>query len=49
VAKLNVTKTGVQTVEVYMREDGSKLNKVVITSSSSYTPSGSGPDESDRE
>ena len=44
--KINVTKTGVQTVEVYMREDGMVLHKMVITKSSSYKPSGSGPAQS---
>ncbi len=44
--KINVTKTGVQTVEVYMREDGMVLHKMVITKSSNYTPSGSGPAQS---
>ena len=46
--KVSVNKTGLQTVEVYMREDGLILDKVLITSSAAYTPSGSGPAESVR-
>jgi hypothetical protein len=43
---INVTSTGVKTVEVYMREDGFALDRVLITTSSSYTPSGTGPAQS---
>jgi len=45
---VNVTSTGVRTVEVYMREDGLALDRVLITTSSSYTPSGTGPAQSPR-
>ena len=37
-AKINVTKTGVQTVEVYMREDGFILRDIVLTNKSGYRP-----------
>ena len=47
-AAVTVTKTGLQTVELYMREDGARLHKVVMTSSGSYKPSGSGPAQSVR-
>ncbi len=47
-AAITVTKTGPQTVEVYMREDGSRLHKVLMTSSAGYKPSGSGPAQSVR-
>ena len=46
--KVSVNKTGLQTVEVYMREDGLILDKVLITSSAAYTPAGSGPAQSVR-
>jgi hypothetical protein len=47
-ATVSVSKTGLQTVEVYMREDGLILDKVLITSSAAYAPAGSGPAESVR-
>jgi hypothetical protein len=48
VATLNVTSTGVHTVNLWMREDGTVVDKIVLTTSSSYTPSGNGPVESTR-
>ena len=47
-ATVSVSKTGVQTIEVYMREDGLILDKVVLTTSAGYMPSGAGPAESTR-
>lgn len=37
------TTTGEQTFSIYMREDGLKIDKIVLTTSSTYTPSGTGP------
>lgn len=48
VATINVATTGVHTVNLWMREDGTIVDKVVITSSSTYTPTGTGPAESNR-
>jgi len=48
VATFNVASTGVQTVNVWMREDGFVFDKIVLTTNSSYTPTGSGPAESSR-
>ena len=45
-ARLRVKTTGLHTVEIYMREDGFRLDKVLLTKSSSYVPSGIGPPES---
>ena len=45
-ATINVTSTGVKTIQVYMREDGFMLDRLLITTSSSYSPSGTGPAES---
>jgi len=48
VATFNITSTGVHTVNVWMREDGFVLDKLVITTDSDYTPSWTGPVESPR-
>ncbi|AQQ08985.1 Rhamnogalacturonan endolyase YesW precursor [Sedimentisphaera cyanobacteriorum] len=47
-ASIEVGSPGVHTVNVWMREDGFRVDKIVITSSSSYSPSGYGPDQSIR-
>ena len=46
VATVNVPSVGVHTVNVWMRESGVVLDKLVLTSSSSYAPTGTGPAES---
>ena len=43
-----VPSTGVHTLNLWMRESGSIVDKIVVTSSSSFVPSGSGPAESPR-
>ena len=48
VATITVTQAGVQTVNVWMREDGVRIDKILLTLSSSYTPAGTGPAESAR-
>lgn len=45
IATLNVTSTGVHIINVWMRESGTLLDKLVLTSDGDYTPSGLGPDE----
>jgi mannose/cellobiose epimerase-like protein (N-acyl-D-glucosamine 2-epimerase family) len=45
-AVFNVTSPGVHIVNLWMREDGFKVDKIVLASSSSYRPSGAGPAES---
>lgn len=47
-AVLNITTTGPHTVELYMREDGFVADKVLLTSSATYTPTGEGPAPSPR-
>ena len=44
-ATINVTSTGLHTINVWMRESGVVLDKLVLTTSSSYTPTGTGPAE----
>ncbi|MEM6332874.1 MAG: LamG-like jellyroll fold domain-containing protein [Planctomycetota bacterium] len=48
VATINVTQTGVQNLNVWMREDGFQFDKIVLTTSSSYVPTGNGPAQSGR-
>jgi lysophospholipase L1-like esterase len=49
VARIEVATTGLHTLNVWMREDGFILDKIVVTTSSIDAFSGSGPDESPRE
>ena len=46
VVPFNVTTTGVHTINIWMREDGLMLDKLVLTRSTSYTPTGAGPAQS---
>ncbi|MEZ5399701.1 MAG: malectin domain-containing carbohydrate-binding protein [Bryobacteraceae bacterium] len=46
---LVIGSAGVHTINVFMREDGFRLDKVILAKSSSYTPTGTGPGESPRE
>ena len=48
-ATINISSTGVKTIEIYMREDGFCLDRVLITTSSSYSPSGTGPAQSPKQ
>ena len=48
VATITVTRAGVQTLNVWMREDGVRIDKILLTRSASYTPTGTGPAESAR-
>jgi hypothetical protein len=49
VAKLIVSQTGVHTIHLWMREDGFNVDKMVLTTKSTYTPSAEGPSESQRQ
>ncbi len=42
----NISNTGIHTIKVWMREDGFRLDRIVFTKSTSYTPTGEGPPES---
>lgn len=42
--KVTVTSPGVHTVNVWMREDGTPFDKVIVTDEKSYTPSGKNAD-----
>ena len=43
--KLNVSKTGVQSLEVFCREPNLIIDKIILSPDAGYSPSGLGPDE----
>ena len=45
---LVVASAGTHTVDVWMREDGFRLDRLVLTTDAGYVPSGTGPIESAR-
>lgn len=45
-AFVDVEQPGLQSIEIWMREDGLILDKVLLTTNESYRPSGTGPQES---
>ena len=49
VATFSVSSTGLHTVNVWMREDGFVVDKVLLTTDAGFTPSGLGPAETPRE
>jgi hypothetical protein len=49
VATIQVNQAGIHTVNVWMREDGFSFDKLLLTRTQSFTPTGAGPAESDRE
>ncbi len=44
-AEINIPSTGVNTLNIWMREDGTRLDKIVLTANAGYVPSGTGPEE----
>lgn len=48
-ATINVSAAGEHTLNIWMREDGFVLDKIVLTSDGGYNPSGTGPPESARD
>lgn len=49
VSTLSVTSAGVHTISLYMREDGFRADKILLTTNNGYTPTGTGPAESPRQ
>ncbi|MBD0254337.1 MAG: DNRLRE domain-containing protein [Cytophagales bacterium] len=47
-ASVNVATTGVHTFNLWMREDGFVVDKIVLTTDANYVPSGTGPVESSK-
>ncbi len=48
VATLEIATPGVHTLNVWMREDGVQLDRLLLTTDAAYTPAGAGPPESPR-
>jgi len=48
VATFNVSQTGIQTLNAWMREDGLTIDKIVLTTDPNFVPTGFGPAESPR-
>ncbi len=44
---IDVARTGVQSLHIWMREEGTFVDKVILTPSRKFTPVGSGPQQSD--
>ena len=47
-ATISVTAAGLHTINIWMREDGFQIDKILLTTSASFTPTGAGPAESAR-
>jgi hypothetical protein len=47
-ATLQIAAPGMHTINVWMREDGLRLDRIIVTSDPNFVPNGIGPDESPR-
>ncbi|MFZ2147682.1 MAG: PA14 domain-containing protein [Sedimentisphaerales bacterium] len=47
-AQFEVTSTGIHVLDIWVREDGLIVDKIVLTTNPDYTPTGNGPPESHR-
>ncbi len=47
--KVDVTQAGLRTVNLWMRTDGSRVDKLILTTDAGFTPSDTGPAESPRD
>lgn len=47
-SRFEITQTGVHTINLWMREDGQIVDKLLITTDPNFIPSGAGPGESSR-
>ncbi len=48
VQSLGITAAGTNTIDIWMREDGTMIDKIILTQDGSFVPSGQGPAESPR-
>lgn len=48
VATLTITGPGLHTLRLWQREDGLRLDRIILTTDSNYNPTNSGPTESER-
>ncbi len=49
VASIDIPSTSLHTLNVWMREDGAILDKIILTTNTNYTPTEMGPEESTKE
>ena len=47
-AEYQIAEPGIYTLTIFMRSDGLRLDRLLLTTDSTYTPTGLGPPESDR-
>jgi len=47
-SQIEITTTGVHTLNIYQREDGLVVDKILLTTNPDYRPTGTGPEESHR-
>ena len=45
----NVTEAGLHTLHIWQREDGLRLDRILLTTDDGYIPTGEGPPESEFE
>jgi hypothetical protein len=43
VATLSISQTGIQSLHIWMREDGALIDRIILTQNASYVPTSSGP------
>ena len=48
-SRLFIGSAGEHEINIWMREDGSRVDKIVLTTDSGFTPTDEGPSESARE
>lgn len=48
VATLTITEPGLHMLRLWQREDGLRLDRIVLTTDNNYNPTGNGPTESGR-
>ncbi len=47
-AAIEIAEPGYHTLELWQREDGLRLDRILLTTDSEYNPTGNGPSESER-
>ena len=48
IGTIDVDSTGAHTLNIWMREDGFQIDKIVLTTDSAFVPNGAGPEESSK-
>ncbi len=47
-AQITVSSRGIHNINIWMREDGARVDKMLLTTSATFTPTGTGPPQSPR-